>query len=154
MKRIGVLIPAIAERMQHELLNGIHRTASAAGYDVVVLTTATSGLDYHIQSDMMEDEENLFTLLDQIRIDGVLLASQYFCKDALRSMICEKIRGAAIPCVDLGGSELGFETVSIPQDEAFYALTTHVIERHHCRNLLLAATAGFGAADAGISAGG
>ena len=69
-------------------------------------------------------------------------------------MICEKIRGAAIPCVDLGGSELGFETVSIPQDEAFYALTTHVIERHHCRNLLLAATAGFGAADAGISAGG
>ena len=88
MKRIGVLIPAIAERMQHELLNGIHRTASAAGYDVVVLTTATSGLDYHIQSDMMEDEENLFTLLDQIRIDGVLLASQYFCKDALRSMIC------------------------------------------------------------------
>ena len=139
MKRIGVLIPAIAERMQHELLNGIHRTASAAGYDVVVLTTATSGLDYHIQSDMMEDEENLFTLLDQIRIDGVLLASQYFCKDALRSMICEKIRGAAIPCVDLGGSELGFETVSIPQDEAFYALTTHVIERHHCRNLLFLA---------------
>ena len=139
MKRIGVLIPAITERMQSELIDGIFRTARTAGFDVIVLTTATSGMDYHFQSDMMEGEENIFTLLDSIRLDGVLFASHYFSKAHVRSRICEKIRKAGIPCIDLGGSALGFETVRTPQDEAFCELTAHVIERHSCRRLLFLA---------------
>ena len=50
MKRIGVVIPAITDNLQSELLGGITATAAAAGCDVIVLTTATKGLDFHMQS--------------------------------------------------------------------------------------------------------
>lgn len=53
MKRIGVVIPAITDNLQKELLDGIFHTASANDCDVIVLTTATNGLDFHMQSEIM-----------------------------------------------------------------------------------------------------
>ena len=139
MKRIGVVIPAITDNLQTELLDGIFRTASAAGVDVIVLTTATSGLDFHVQSEIMEGEESIYSLLECCRFDGILLVSQYFVKESVRLMISEKIRKSGIPCIDLGGDALGFETVSIPQDEAVRELTDHIIRKHGCRDLLFLA---------------
>ena len=136
MKRIGVVIPAITEDLQSELLDSIYRTAAAAGCDVIVLTTATTGLEYHVQSDMMTGEENVFSLIGNIRLDGILFASQYYDKESVLTMITERIRAAALPCVDLGDSIPCFESVSIPQEEALYTLTNHVIEQHQCRRLL------------------
>lgn len=139
MKRIGVVIPAIVDNLQNELLGGISRTAHAAGCDVIVLTTATNGLEFHIQSDIMEGEESIYALLQCAKLDGVLLASQYFVKASVRRRLSDTIRAAGMPCIDLGGTELGFETVSIPQEQAVYDLTSHVIELHGCRHLLFLA---------------
>lgn len=139
MKRIGVLIPSITDDLQTQLLDGIFRTVSAAGCDVIVLTTLTNGLEFHIQSEIMEGEESIYCLLDRAALDGILLASQYFVKESVRRMISEKIRRAGIPCIDLGGSDLGFETVSVPQDDAVYELTTHLIVKHGCRELMFLA---------------
>ena len=139
MKRIGVIIPAISDNLQSELLDGIYQTAAAADCDVIVLTTATSGLDFHVQSEIMEGEESIYALLERIRLDGVLLASQYFVKESVRRKITEIIRKTRIPCIDLGGPALGFESVTIPQDNAVYELTSHVISQHGCRKLLFLA---------------
>ncbi|MBR3629030.1 MAG: substrate-binding domain-containing protein [Oscillospiraceae bacterium] len=136
MKRIGVVIPAITDNLQSELLGGITATAAAAGCDVIVLTTATNGLDFHMQSEIMEGEESIYALLGQARLDGVLLASQYFVKETVRQRISAIIRKAGLPCIDLGGTALGFETVHIPQDQAVQTLTDHLIEQHGCRKLL------------------
>lgn len=139
MKRIGVIIPAITDNLQSKLLDGIYRTAAAADCDVIVVTTATSGLDFHIQSEIMEGEESIYALLERAKLDGILLVSQYLVKENVRRKISEMIRKAHIPCIDLGGTALGFETVTIPQDDAVYALTSHVIEQHGCRRLLFLA---------------
>ncbi len=139
MKRIGVVIPAITDNLQKELLDGIFHTASANDCDVIVLTTATNGLDFHMQSEIMEGEESVYCLLDHAKLDGILLVSQYFVKETVRRIISEKIRKSAIPCIDLGGTALGFETVHIQQDEAVYELTNHVIEQHGCTKLMFLA---------------
>ncbi|MCR4646957.1 MAG: substrate-binding domain-containing protein [Oscillospiraceae bacterium] len=139
MKRIGVIIPAITDNLQSELLDGIYRTAAAAGCDVIVVTTATSALEFHIQSEIMEGEESIYALLERARLDGVLLVSQYFIKETVRQKLSEIIRKTRIPCIDLGGTALGFDTVTIPQDEAVYELTSHIIEQHGCRDLLFLA---------------
>ncbi len=139
MKRIGVVIPAITDDLQSKLLDGIFRTASHAGCDVIVLTTATNGLEFHIQNDTMEGEESIYYLLESGGLDGVLLASQYFIKETVRRRISEEIKKAGIPCIDLGGTELGFETVTIPQDTAIYEITQHVITVHGCRRLIFLA---------------
>ena len=132
MKRIGVIIPAITDNLQTELLDGIFRTAYAADCDVVVLTTATNGLEFHIQNEIMEGEESIYCLIERAELDGILFATQYFIKETVRKFISEKIRKSGIPCIDLGGTALGFETVTIPQDEAVCELTDHIIEKHNC----------------------
>ncbi len=139
MKRIGVIIPAITDNLQTELLDGIFRTASAADCDVVVLTTATNGLEFHIQNEIMEGEESIYCLIERAELDGILFASQYFIKETVRKFISEKIRRSGIPCIDLGGTALGFETVTIPQDKAVCELTDHIIEKHNCRKLVFLA---------------
>ena len=139
MKRIGVIIPAITDNLQTELLDGIFRTAYAADCDVVVLTTATNGLDFHIQNEIMEGEESIYCLIERAELDGILFASQYFIKETVRKVISEKIRKSGIPCIDLGGTALGFETVTIPQDMAVCELTDHIIEKHNCRKLVFLA---------------
>ncbi len=139
MKRIGVIIPAITDNLQNELLDGIYTTASSAGCDVIVLTTATNGLEFHVQSEIMEGEESIYMLLERAELDGILLASQYFTKETIRRNISEKIKKTAIPCIDLGGTELGFETVSIAQDKALHMMTEHVIKKHGCRKLIFLA---------------
>ena len=105
MKRIGVIITAITDNLQTELLDGVFKTASAADCDVIVLTTMTNALDFHIQTEIMNGEESVYCLLERAELDGVLLASQYFVKENVRRTISEKIRRAVLPCVDLGGSE-------------------------------------------------
>ena len=139
MKRIGVIIPAVTDDLQSELLDGIFRTASAAGYDVIVLTTATNGLEFHIQNDIMTGEESIYHLLERAALDGVLLVSQFFVKEIVRRMIPEIIRKAGLPCIDLGGEELGFETVRIPQDDPVYKLTSHLIKKHGSRRFIFLA---------------
>ena len=139
MKRIGVVIPSITDDLQTQLLDGIFRTASAADCDVIVLTTMTNGLEFHVQSEIMDGEESIYCLLERAALDGVLIASQYFDKESVRRMISEKIKRTGIPCIDLGGSALGFETVSVPQDDAVYKLTNHLIEKHGCRELMFLA---------------
>ena len=139
MKQIGLIIPAITEDSHRELIESIYRTAVAANCDVILLTTATTGLEYHIQSEMMTGEENIYTLIGHIRLDGVLFASQFYTKASVRNAVTARIKAADIPCIDLGGSELCFETVSIPQDKIMYELTDHLIVKHGCQNLLFLA---------------
>lgn len=139
MKRIGVIIPSITDDLQVELLDGIYKTASAADCDIIVLTTATNGMEFHIQNEIMTGEESIYLLLERAELDGILLVSQYFVKASVRKTLSEIIRSTAIPCVDLGGTELGFETVSIPQTEAICELTDHIIEKHNCRDLIFLA---------------
>ena len=114
MKRIGVIIPSITDDLQVELLDGIYKTASAADCDIIVLTTATNGMEFHIQNEIMTGEESIYLLLERAELDGILLISQYFVKATVRKTLSEIIRSTAIPCIDLGGTELGFETVFIP----------------------------------------
>ena len=58
MKRIGVIIPSITDGLQVELLDGIYKTASAADCDIIVLTTATNGMEFHIQNEIMTGDQN------------------------------------------------------------------------------------------------
>ena len=139
MKRIGVIIPSITDGLQIELLDGIFKTASAANFDVIVLTTATNGLEFHIQNEIMEGEESIYCLIERAELDGILLASQYFVKESVREIISKIIKKAAIPCIDLGGTALGFETVHTHQDDAICEITDHIIEKHDCRKLIFLA---------------
>lgn len=134
MKQIGILIPAIIDPLHTELIEAVYETVASYGYDVLVMTNTTNAHDHY--NDYTTGEENIFTLIDAVRLDGILYISQNFMKTALKQKIAAHIRNTGIPCVDTGGSAYGFETVKIPQEAAFYDMTVHLIEQHRCRRLL------------------
>ena len=136
MKKIGILISAIIDPLQTELIEAIYETAAAYGYDVIVMTNTTNAHDHFPHNDYTTGEENIFTLIETVKLDGIIFASQLFNKTVLKQQIAERIRNIGIPCVDTGGSFYGFETVQIPQKRAFYDMTSHLIGQHHCRRLL------------------
>ena len=136
MKQIGILIPAVLDPLQNELINSVCGAVSKYGYDVLVITNTTNAHDHFPHNDYTTGEENIFTLIDTVRLDGILYISQDFMKTALKQKIAAHIRNTGIPCVDTGGSAYGFETVKIPQEAAFYDMTVHLIEQHRCRRLL------------------
>lgn len=136
MKQIGILIPAIIDPLQNELINSVYGAVSKYGYDVLVITNTTNAHDHFPHNDYTVGEENIFALIDTVRLDGILYISQGFMKTALKQKIAEHIRSAGIPCVDTGGSAYGFETVQIPQEAAFYDMTVHLIGQHRCHRLL------------------
>ncbi len=136
MKQIGILIPAVLDPLQNELINSVYGAVSKYGYDVLVITNTTNAYDHFPHNDYTTGEENIFTLIDTVRLDGILYISQDFMKTALKQKIAAHIRSTGIPCVDTGGSAYGFETVQIPQEAAFYDMTVHLIKQHQCRMLL------------------
>lgn len=136
MKQIGVLIPAIVDPLQTELIESIYETAASCGYDVIVLTNTTNAYDDFPHNDYTTGEENIFSLIETVKLDGIIFVSQAFKKTILKQQIAEQIRKTGIPCVDTGGTSYGFETVNIPQKRAFYDMTVHLIEHHSCRKLL------------------
>ncbi len=136
MKQIAILIPAILNPLQNELIDSVYKTVSKYGYDVLVITNTTNAHDHYPHNDYTTGEENIFSLIETVRPDGIVFVSQDFKKTALKQTIAEHIRKAGIPCVDTGGEGFGFETVKIPQENVFYDMTAHLIEKHHCRNLL------------------
>ena len=136
MKQIGILIPAVLDPLQNELINSVCGAVSKYGYDVLVITNTTNAHDHFPHNDYTTGEENIFTLIDTVRLDGILYISQDFMKTALKQKIAAHIRNTGIPCVDTGGSAYGFETVKIPQEAAFYDMTVHLIKQHRCRRLL------------------
>ena len=136
MKQIGILIPAVLDPLQNELINSVCGAVSKYGYDVLVITNTTNAHDHFPHNDYTTGEENIFTLIDTVRLDGILYISQDFMKTALKQKIAAHIRNIGIPCVDTGGSAYGFETVQIPQETAFYDMTVHLIKQHQCRRLL------------------
>ena len=84
---IGVLLPEIVDPLDYDLLRGIHTEAAALGYDVLVYCSI-----YNSQAELQQDAythglENIFTLLMQHRLDGVI-TGQTVLPSAMKQEIC------------------------------------------------------------------
>ena len=136
MKQIGILIPAIIDPLHTELIEAVYETAASYGYDVLVMTNTTNAHDHFPHNDYTTGEENIFTLIETVKLDGLIFVSHLFKKTALKKSIADRIHKTDVPCIDTGDTSYRFDTVQIPQKRAFYDMTSHLIGQHHCRRLL------------------
>ena len=57
MKQIGILIPAVLDPLQNELINSVYGAVSKYGYDVLVITNTTNAYDHFPHNDYTTGEE-------------------------------------------------------------------------------------------------
>ena len=133
--RIGVVIPEIADPLDHELLDGIHRQASAVGYDTLILTGILNPLSDSEQDYYTQGFENIYALVCQARLSGILFAANRFHDDALRQKIISLFAQTDTPVLMLDHQQGDFPSIIAEQYEGAYVMTKHLIEAHGCKKL-------------------
>ena len=64
--KIGVIIPAVVESIEADLLNEIYNLAKESGYDVIVFTKTSNSIDAFMENDYIHGEEKIYELLNSI----------------------------------------------------------------------------------------
>lgn len=132
---IGVIIPAVIDSREADLLHEIQRQANELGYDVIAFTNASNSLDSFEQNDYVRGEEAIYELIGKVRLDGILFAAGRFFSERVIKNIAEMIAETNIPCVVLEKNLPGFTSVFTQQHGDMYAMTEHLITVHNYQKI-------------------
>ncbi|MCI7805002.1 MAG: substrate-binding domain-containing protein [Oscillospiraceae bacterium] len=128
--KIGVIIPAVTDSLESELLEEIYYQSARLGYDIIVFTNASNSLDSITEDNYILGEEKIYELLSSIRLDGVLFAAGRFHSLRVIRYITDIIKKSGIPCVVLEKKQDDFPYVYTSQRDEIFAVTEHLITVH------------------------
>lgn len=131
-KRIAVLMPAVYDELDKELLAGIQTAAADIGFDTLVFTGVSSdNTDIYIQG-----ENNIYYLPFLADTDGFILVGNRFKDESLKADIVRRIEKSGIPCV-VPEEHIGkIKGVFLDQFRIIYDITEHLITCHGYRDIL------------------
>ncbi len=130
--RIAVLMPAVYDELDKELLSGIHSAATSIGYDTLVFTAVSAEKD----EDYTKGENNIYELPFLTDIDGIILVPDRFKDRALKNDIVKRIEKSGLPCVAVGEDTGKIHGVFLNQSKSIYDMTEHLIACHGYKDIL------------------
>ena len=133
--KIGVLMPEIADPLDYELLRGIQSEAFSLGYDVIVYCSIFNSQEEYQQDTYTRGLENIFSLVRQHRLDGIIYAAERFHNQSLNLKIQQMLTERGTPCLVLGEERPPLPSFYARQYEGTYRMTKHLTAVHGCRNL-------------------
>lgn len=131
--RIAIAMPTIRDSLDSEFLQGIQEQAREFGYDVIVITNASNAHMDFIHSDYVDGENNIYELLSQIKLDGIIFAAGKYAHEDVIHRITDIIKAANIPCLVTERSQEDFPFIFSSDRENFRSITQHIINVHNCR---------------------
>ena len=130
--RISVLIPAVYDELDKELLSGIQTAAISIGFDTLVFTGISSAsTDGYIQG-----ENNIYALPFLTETDGVIIAANRFTDKALKAEIVKRIEKSRLPCISIQEDIGNVKGVFLDQSKSIFDITEHLITCHGYKNIL------------------
>lgn len=130
--RIAVLMPAVYDELDKELLTGIQTAAVGIGFDTLVFTGVSSdNTDSYIQG-----ENNIYALPFLADTDGIILAGNRFGDKALKTDIIRRIEKSRKPFVAIGEDIGAVRGVYIDQSRSIFDITEHLITCHGFGDIL------------------
>lgn len=133
--KIGVIIPDIYDSLDQELIQGIHMQAQALGCDVLVFCDTCNALQEYRQYPEIIGFENIYQLIPQAELDGILFCASRFLDTECRNMIYDSLQELSVPCLVIGEKTDRFPYIIPSQEESIYQITKHLLEEHRCRKL-------------------
>ena len=134
-KRIAVILPELCDILETELIGGIHETAKALGYDVLILTDTFNTISDSYNTPYIQGLESIYQLLGTASFDGVIFAAGRFHRTAMCEQITAVLREKQLSCVVLDERMEGMETVYAEHEEGVRLITKHLIEDHGFTNI-------------------
>ena len=134
-KRIALIMPEIIDPSDYELIQGVHSQARYFGLDVVILTGIFNSQIELQQDDYIHALENIYSLIGNAEVDGILFASERFRNQPLIRRIREHLEKRSIPSLALGDNGGTLQTLHARQRESMYQVTKHLIANHRCKSI-------------------
>lgn len=139
--KIGVIAPPITHALIVDALDGIDRTARAAGYDVVVFTCSTNPKQpyskvrdpfyiHHISG-----EKKIYDLAVRADLDGYIILADYFFDQEFVGELLRQFHQRGARCVVLEKENKLYPYVYAEQRKIVYRITEHLIQVHGCKLL-------------------
>lgn len=128
--KIGVVIPAVVDSLESELLSEIYNYASRLGYDIIVFTNSSNSLDLFLENDYIHGEEKIYELLGCAELDGILFSAGRFHSPRVIEYITDIIKKTGIPCIALEMQQDNFPYVYTSQRDEIFIVTEHLITVH------------------------
>ena len=139
--KIGVIAPPITHALIVDALDGIDRTARAAGYDVVVFTCSTNPKQpyskvrdpfyiHHISG-----EKEIYDLAVRVDLDGYIILADYFFDQEFVGELLRQFHQRGARCVVLEKENKLYPYVYAEQQKIVYRITEHLIQVHGCKLL-------------------
>jgi len=130
--RVAVLMPAVYDELDKELLSGIYSAAKSIGYDILVFTAVSAEND----EDYTRGENNIYELPFLTDIDGIIFVPDRFKDTALKEHIVKRIEKSGLPCVAIKEDIGKIQGVFLDQSKSIYDITEHLITVHGYRDIL------------------
>lgn len=130
--RIAVLMPAVYDELDKELLVGIQTAAASVRFDTLVFTAVSAEND----EDYTRGENNIHELPFLTDIDGIILVPDRFKDKALKNDIVKRIEKSGLPCVAIKEDTGKIQGVFLDQSKSIYDITEHLITVHGYRDIL------------------
>lgn len=99
--KIGVIIPAVTNSRNTDLLQEIYLQAEKLNYDVLVFTNSSNSETEIQQNNFAEGEENIYRLVSIAKLDGVIFVSGRFRNSTLINNIQYELKQLSIPSLIL-----------------------------------------------------
>ena len=132
-KRIAFLTMDADTQYTQTLIRTIGKQAAALGFHLLVFTHF---INYNNTSGYISGEENIYSILQMMSVDGAILAGATYFNKELLSALETNLRKMHIPTIALDW-ESKLNPVCIQQSrEPFRMLTEHFITEHGFRDLL------------------
>ncbi len=133
MRKRLVLITANTDTLyQTSMIKVMSEQSSILGYDLIVLTHF---VNYDDGGDYMKGDENIYSLIFQLKFDGAIVDLGSFYSRSLAKKLDDMLREKDIPVVSLDYLSGHFEDCMQNDRECFFVLTDHFIKKHGFNNI-------------------
>lgn len=133
MRKRLVLITANTDTLyQTSMIKIMSEQSAILGYDLIVLTHF---VNYDDGGDYMKGDENIYSLIFQLKFDGAIVDLGSFYSRSLAKKLDVMLREKNIPVVSLDYHSGHFEDCMQNDRECFCKLTEHFIKIHGFKNI-------------------
>lgn len=132
-KTIAVVAADVFNEYINKIMQGISEQGNSLGYDVAVfMMTFNNDNDSLLQ----KGEENIYSLLNSKKIDGVVFICGNINRKGLVSKLENRLVELGIPLVAVDCENDLCESVNAEDTPLFEMMTDHFIEVHGCREIM------------------
>ncbi len=132
MKKIAVIMSALAQDNQRKLFNGMIKAGKETGCNLYFFSNY---INFSEKGDSEEGSYHIMKLPDFKEFDGAIIAKNIIRHQETAEYVTKKLQESGIPSVSVDVDIPGMSEIGVSTYEAQMEIIEHLIEVHNCKDI-------------------